>query len=60
MSAPGTLSRVRIPYIVRGETRPQSWIIMIYGLTKREREGEKKRKSLRERGREKQIEEKSI
>jgi len=35
MSAPGRLQRVRIPYVVRGETRPQSWIIMIYGLAER-------------------------
>lgn len=26
---------MRIPYVVRGEARPQSWIIMIYGLAVR-------------------------
>lgn len=45
---------MRILYVVRGEARPQSWIIMIYGLAER---GEKKRvrereKKMRERGRE--------
>lgn len=31
---------MRIPYVARGEARPRSWIIMIYGLAVR---GEKKK-----------------
>lgn len=45
MSALGTLWRVRILYVVRGETRPQSSIIMIYGLAERgiKRDAERKK-----------------
>lgn len=43
MSAPGRQRRVRIPYVVRGETRPQSWIILIYDSVETV-EKEKKRK----------------
>lgn len=42
---------MRILYVVRGEARPQSWIIMIYGLAERE-----KKKSARERERENERE----
>lgn len=47
ISAPGRFQRVRILHVVRGEARPQSWIIMIYGRTERwkKREREEKRKS---------------
>lgn len=41
ISAPRRFARVRILYVVRGEARPPSWIIMIYGLA--ERKGEKKK-----------------
>ncbi len=53
ISAPGRLQRVRILYVVRGEARPRSWIIMIYGLA--ERGGKKKceRESKWDRGEEK-------
>lgn len=41
---------MRIPYVVRGEARPLSWIIMIYGLAERGkgREREKEREVRRE------------
>lgn len=41
ISAQGRFERVRILYVVRGEARPQSWIIMIYCLAERERERKK-------------------
>lgn len=37
---------MRIPYVVRGEARLQSWIIMIYDIAVRG-----KRESMREKGR---------
>lgn len=46
---------MRIPYVVRGEARPQSWIIMIYGLAERGKESERERG--RERGTRKEREE---
>ena len=45
---------MRILYVVRGEARPQSWIIMIYGLAERGeksvRECERERERENERG----------
>lgn len=49
--APGRLLRVRIPYAERGEARPPSWIIMIYGHA--ERKKKKKQQKDWERNREK-------
>lgn len=42
---------MRIPYIVRGEARPRSWIIMIYGLAERGKKSEREN----ERGEEKEF-----
>lgn len=43
---------MRILYVVWGEARPRSWIIMIYGLAER---GRKKSEKGRERGEEKEF-----
>ena len=46
---------MRIPYVVRGETRPRSWIIMIYGVAERGEKKEREREMEQEREETKEV-----